>query len=98
MDYFDISLKYGSLANAFKNTKAKFLVISFSSDWLFPASHSKEIVRALMNIDRDVTYCDIESSYGHDAFLLEYNNQTKMIKSFLDDLVRRYDKGIIDNE
>jgi len=93
MDYYDITQKYSSLANAFKNTKAKFLVISFTSDWLFPASHSKEIVRALMNIDKDVTYCDIESSYGHDAFLLEYNNQTKMIKSFLDDLVRNHNIG-----
>ena len=83
MDYFDIQLKYGSIANAFKQSRAKFLVISFSSDWLFPPSQSKEIVRALMNSDKDVTYCDIKSDYGHDAFLLEEEQQTKMIKSFL---------------
>lgn len=83
MDYFDISQKYGSLTKAFKQSKAKFLVISFSSDWLFPPVQSKEIVKALMKIDKEVTYCDIDSPYGHDAFLLEYKQQSKMIKSFL---------------
>lgn len=87
MDYFDIPQKYGSLANAFKKSRAKFLLISFSSDWLFPPSQSKKIVKALMNTDKDVIYCDIESSYGHDAFLLEEEQQTRIIKSFLNDHV-----------
>ena len=64
-------------------SKNKFLVISFSSDWLFPPYQSKEIVRALMKLGKDVSYCEIESSYGHDAFLLEFKEQTKLIKSFL---------------
>lgn len=83
MDYFDLSQKYGSLLKAFKNTKARFLVISFNSDWLFPTSQSKEIVKALMKLDKEVTYCELDTPYGHDAFLLEYEQQTKIIKSFL---------------
>jgi len=83
MDYFDIPQKYGSLMKAFKNAKSKFLVISFNSDWLFPSSQSKEIVKALMKIDKEVTYCELDTPYGHDAFLLEYEQQTKIIKSFL---------------
>lgn len=89
MDYFDLTAKYGSLTDAFKNSQAKFLVISFSSDWLFPSFQSKEIVRALMNVDKDVTYCDLESPYGHDAFLLEEKQQTKMIRGFLEDAYSR---------
>lgn len=94
MDYFDIAAKYGSLADAFKKTKSKFLVISFSSDWLFPPFQSKDIVRALMNVDKDVTYCDLESPYGHDAFLLEEKQQTKMIKGFLEDIYNQKSRGI----
>lgn len=83
VDYFDPASKYGSLKNAFKNTNAKFLVISFDSDWLFPSSQSKEIVNTLMQSDKDVSYCEIKSPCGHDAFLLEYETQSKIIKSFL---------------
>lgn len=86
VDYFDLSEKYGSLQEAFKNTSAKFLVISFTSDWLFPTSQSKEIVNALMHNNKDVSFCEIESPCGHDAFLLEYKTQTNIIKSFLKDL------------
>lgn len=83
IDYFDLAAKYGSLEEAFNGTDAKFLVISFSSDWLFPSSQSKEIVNALMKNQKDVSFCEIESPYGHDAFLLEHQTQTKIIKSFL---------------
>ena len=83
VDYFDIAQKYGSLEKAFKDTKSKFLVITFSSDWLFPSSQSKELVNALMRNKKDVSYCEIQSPYGHDAFLLEFETQTKIIKSFL---------------
>ena len=83
VDYFDIQNKYGSLAEAFNSSHARFLVISFSSDWLFPSWQSKEIVKALMNIEKDVSYCEIESPCGHDAFLLEHETQTRIIRSFL---------------
>ena len=83
IDYFDLASKYGSLEEAFADTDAKFLIISFSSDWLFPSFQSKEIVNALMKNQKDVSFCEIESPYGHDAFLLEHETQTKIIKSFL---------------
>ena len=83
VDYFDPTNKYGSLQNAFQKSNAKFLVISFDSDWLFPSTQSKEIVKALMNLGKDVSYCEIKSPCGHDAFLLEYEVQSKIITSFL---------------
>ena len=89
MDYFDLSASTGSLAAAFINAAdIKFLVVSFTSDWLYPTYHSKEIVRALTAVGADVTYLDIESSWGHDAFLLEVETMTKLLSSFLDRLVR----------
>lgn len=67
----------------FKHTNSRFLVICFSSDWLFPPAHSKEIVSALMKTGKEVSFLQIESPAGHDAFLLEFETQTKVIKSFL---------------
>lgn len=83
VDYFDLAHKHGSLKNAFEKTNARFLVMSFTSDWLFPTSQSKEIVQALIKAGRDVSFCEIESPCGHDAFLLEFETQTKIVKSFL---------------
>ncbi len=89
IDYFDLANGYGSLFEAFSNsTDIKFLVISFTSDWLYPPSQSKEIVRALEANGIDVTYREIESSYGHDAFLLEAEEQTRIISSFLEHVYR----------
>lgn len=83
IDYFDLKRDYGSLENAFKNVNSKFLVISFTSDWLFPTSQSKEIVRAL-NINRKhVSFCEIPSKYGHDSFLLRNEDMEQMISNFL---------------
>ena len=88
MDYFDLTAKYSSLALAFRQIKSKFLVVSFSSDWLFPPEQSKDIVKALMNADKDVAYCAIESNCGHDAFLIEKDHQTRIINSFLKDVFK----------
>ncbi|OGV38445.1 MAG: homoserine O-acetyltransferase [Lentisphaerae bacterium GWF2_45_14] len=83
MDYFDVSARAGGdLAKAFSEVKSKFLVVSFSSDWLFLPKQSKEIVRALLSGKIDVTYCDIASVYGHDAFLLEAVTLGKLISDF----------------
>ncbi len=71
MDYFDLVQKHGSLRKAFVRVKGKVLVVSFTSDWLYPSYQSREIVKALLDNGKPVTYCEIESSYGHDAFLLE---------------------------
>ena len=83
VDYFDLAQKHGSLKAAFEKTNSRFLVMSFTSDWLFPTSQSKEIVQALIKAGKDVSFCEIESPCGHDAFLLEFETQTKIVKSFL---------------
>ena len=70
-DYFDLQKDYGSLEKAFAKTKSRFLIISFASDWLYTPAQSKAMVDALAAANRDVSYCDIASPYGHDAFLLE---------------------------
>lgn len=87
MDYFDLSQPTGSLAGTFAGAATiKFLVVSFTSDWLYPSYHSKDLVRALHAVGADVTYLDIESTWGHDAFLLEVDTMTRLIESFLDRL------------
>ena len=68
MDYYDISESYGSLSKGLAQTRSKYLVASFTSDWLYPSSQSREIVSALMQVGRDVSYVELDSSYGHDAF------------------------------
>ena len=82
-DYFDLEREYGSLVKAFENTKSRFLVLSFASDWLFTPAQSKAIVEALAANGKDVSYCDIASPYGHDAFLLEPEVLGKFICCFL---------------
>jgi len=83
-DYFDLGKDYGSLKKAFANTKCRFLVMSFASDWLFTPLQSRTIVNALVANDKDVSYCDITSPYGHDAFLLEPEILGSFISGFLD--------------
>lgn len=82
-DYFDLGKDYGSLKNAFANTKCRFLVISFASDWLFTPAQSRAIVDALVANDKDVSFCNIASPYGHDAFLLEPKILGSFISGFL---------------
>jgi len=82
IDTFDLS-RSRSLHDVFKGVKAKILVVAFKSDWLYPASQSREIVRACKLAGTDTTYCEIFSSYGHDAFLLEVEEETHLIKHFL---------------
>jgi len=83
-DYFDIGKDYGSLKNAFSNTSCRFLVISFTSDWLFTPAQSRTIVDALVANNKDVSFCDIASPYGHDAFLLEPDTLGSFLSGFLD--------------
>jgi homoserine O-acetyltransferase len=82
MDYFDVSgNKF--LSNA-KNKDIKFLVISFSSDWLYPPYQSENIVKHLTLRGYNTTYVEIKSTYGHDSFLVEIKNQTKLVIHFLE--------------
>jgi homoserine O-acetyltransferase len=83
-DYFDLGKDYGSLKEAFANTKCRFLVISFASDWLFTPAQSRAMVDALVANNKDVSFCDIASPYGHDAFLLEPETLGAFISGFLD--------------
>jgi homoserine O-acetyltransferase len=85
MDYFDLT-KNGSLSEGFKYVKAKFLVISVDSDWLYPPAQSKEIVMALTANNIDVSYQELKSPYGHDAFLLEEGQLNYIISGFLSDI------------
>ena len=85
MDYFDLSKQFdGNLSKAFKNTKAKFFVMSFTSDWLYPTQENKEIVIALNAIGADVGFVEIDSDKGHDSFLLDVPDFLKTLKNFLD--------------
>lgn len=91
MDYFDLSDDYGSLSNAFaSSTDVTYLVVSFTSDWLYPAYHAKELVSALTAVGADVTYCNLKSTWGHDAFLLEVETMTGLISDFLARIVREH--------
>jgi len=83
-DYFDLAQGYGSLNKAFAQTKCRFLIMSFSSDWLFTPEQSRIMVDALIANHKDVSFCNIESPYGHDAFLLEPEVLGSFISSFLE--------------
>jgi homoserine O-acetyltransferase len=84
LDYFDLSNGIHSLAAAFANsTSPLYLVVSFTSDWLYPAYHSKELVSSLTAAGADVTYVNIQSTWGHDAFLLEVDTMTGLLTNFL---------------
>ena len=83
MDYFDLTNGHGTLAAALEKTQARFLVISFSSDWLYPSYQSQELVRALRSRNRDVAYVELESNYGHDSFLVDVVEQTDLVRGFL---------------
>jgi homoserine O-acetyltransferase len=89
-DYFDLGLQHGqgSTVQALSKSRAKFLVVSFTSDWLYPTYQSKAIVRALKKNGIDVSFCEIEAEWGHDAFLLSNQRLSEMIRGFLDRVYR----------
>ena len=88
MDLFDLGSTPEALAAAFRNSRARWLVVSFSSDWLFPPDQSRDIVNALIANNAPVSYCNIQSSCGHDAFLLPNDLAVygEMTRAFLDQL------------
>jgi homoserine O-acetyltransferase/O-succinyltransferase len=84
IDYFDLAAEHGDvLANAFKGTKTRFCVVSFTSDWLYPTRESREIVQALNAVAANVSFVEIESDKGHDAFLLDEPELCATIRGFL---------------
>ncbi|MGE0565525.1 MAG: homoserine O-acetyltransferase [Pseudolabrys sp.] len=85
MDYFDLAADHnGVLANAFKGTPTRFCVISFTSDWLFPTSDSRAIVHALNAAGARVSFAEIETDKGHDAFLLDEPELFAIVRGFLE--------------
>ena len=85
-DYFDLRRQHGggSEVEAFAKTEAKFLVISFTSDWLYPTYQSRAMVKSMKKNNLDVSFCEIEAEWGHDAFLLPNERLSTLIKGFLD--------------
>jgi homoserine O-acetyltransferase/O-succinyltransferase len=89
MDYFDLSAEFGgSLAHAFKQCKARFCVVSFTSDWLFPTSDSRAVVHALNANGASVSFVEIETDRGHDAFLLDVPDLIATTRGFIDAAAR----------
>jgi homoserine O-acetyltransferase/O-succinyltransferase len=85
-DYFDLEKQYGdgSAVKAFSRARSRFLVISFTSDWLYPTYQSRSMVQAMKKSGLDVSFCEIEAEWGHDAFLLPSTRLTTLIRSFLE--------------
>lgn len=88
MDYFDLS--EGRLVPLGKEIDTRFLVISFKSDWLYPPSQSQDLVRQLKRRYVDTTYCELPSTYGHDAFLVDIEEQQELVRFFLDKTYNGY--------
>jgi homoserine O-acetyltransferase len=83
LDYFDPAKRHqGDLSQALANAHAKFLVISFSTDWRFSPDRSREIVQALLNNKADVSYAEIDAPHGHDAFLLNDERYHRLIRAY----------------
>ncbi len=90
MDYFDLASDYGGvLANAFRGTKTRFCVVSFTSDWLFPTSENRTVVHALNAAAANVSFVEIETDRGHDAFLLDEPELFAAVRGFLSAAARR---------
>ena len=84
MDYFDLAAEYGGvLAQAFRDTPVRFCLVSFTGDWLFPTAESRDLVRALNAVAADVSFVEIESDKGHDAFLLDEPELRTTVQGFL---------------
>ncbi|MEQ9179618.1 MAG: homoserine O-acetyltransferase [Nitratireductor sp.] len=89
MDYFDLAAdRGGRLADAFRNTETRFCLVSFTSDWLFPTEESRAVVRALNAAGASVSFVEIETDRGHDAFLLEEPEFFAAVGGFLDSAAR----------
>jgi len=84
IDYFDVSERAGGdLPKALDKVTMPCLMVSFTSDWLFPPAQSQDVVRAMLKNGTNVSYCNIDSSYGHDAFLLEVETLGDLLSNFI---------------
>ncbi len=93
MDYFDLTKQFkGNLSDAFKQSKTKFFVISFTSDWLYPTAENREIVIALNAIGANVGFIEINSDKGHDSFLLDVPDFLNAVKNFLNNSYKNFNE------
>ena len=84
MDYFDLAEEAGGrLADVFAGTKTRFCLVSFDSDWLYPTAESRSIVHALNAAGAPVSFVELSSPFGHDAFLLEAPEMNRIVDGFL---------------
>jgi homoserine O-acetyltransferase len=87
LDYFDPARHHGGdLSQALAKAKCKFLLVSFTTDWRFSPQRSREIVKALLDNQRDVSYAEIDAPHGHDAFLLDDARYTSVVSSYFDSI------------
>ena len=85
LDYFDPARRFdGDLSKAFADIRAKFLLVSFTTDWRFSPTRSREMVRALLDNQRDVSYAEIDAPHGHDAFLLDDPRYMQVVRSYFE--------------
>ena len=88
LDYFDPAQQHaGDLTKALAVAKAKFLLVSFTTDWRFSPSRSRELVKALLDNNRDVSYAEIDAPHGHDAFLLDDRRYMSLVRSYFDSIL-----------
>ncbi|MCP4131198.1 MAG: homoserine O-acetyltransferase [bacterium] len=95
IDYFNLTAGFGSLINAFENASSNFLVISFTSDWLYPSDMAKEIVKALRANGKNIIYTDMETDTGHDSFLIKNSPLEKNITNFLKSEFEKLNRNIV---
>jgi len=88
LDYFDPARRYeGSLDRALAEVQAKFLVVSFSTDWRFPPDRSREIVQSLLSNKSEVSYAEIDAPHGHDAFLLDDPRYHNLVRAYFEQML-----------
>ena len=94
LDYFDPARAYGGdLSKALARASCKFLLVSFSTDWRFSPARSREMVKALLDNRRDVSYAEIDAPHGHDAFLLDDARYLNVVRSYFDNLAKTLNEG-----
>ncbi|MBS7808867.1 homoserine O-acetyltransferase [Variovorax sp. PCZ-1] len=92
LDYFDPAKKFGgNLSAALAEASAKFLLVSFTTDWRFSPARSREIVRALLDNGRDVSYAEIDAPHGHDAFLLDDPRYLRAVSSYFESIAASFE-------
>lgn len=98
LDYYDPALACGGdLSQALSNTKAKFLVLSFTSDWRFSPARSREIVKALLDNERTVSYAEVTAAHGHDAFLMPDKHYHDILRSYLENVTTESNINLLNN-